>query len=119
MQLLAERSEEADAAAGLGWWSGTVRRFADDAPPCACRTWAGTTSRRPRGRRCSGGSRHPAFFFVHSYYLPADTASVAATCDYGGPFTAAVARDNIWATQFHPEKSQQNGLRLLENFLGQ
>jgi glutamine amidotransferase len=58
------------------------------------------------------------FYFVHSYYpAPADRALTAATCVYGAPFTCAVARDNIFAVQFHPEKSQSAGLRLLSNFV--
>ena len=118
MQLLAERSEEADSATGLGWWPGTVRRFSQSASLRV--PHMGWNDVEPvSGSPLFRGIRHPAFFFVHSYFLPADTAAVAATCEYGGSFTAAVARDNIWATQFHPEKSQQNGLRLLENFLGQ
>jgi glutamine amidotransferase len=58
------------------------------------------------------------FYFVHSYF-PAPTARslVAATCMYGAPFTCAVARDNIFAVQFHPEKSQSAGLQLLSNFV--
>lgn len=59
------------------------------------------------------------FYFVHSYFVtPADPALVAAQTDYGLRFTSAVARDNIFAVQFHPEKSAQAGLRLLENFIG-
>ena len=58
------------------------------------------------------------FYFVHSYYAVADDPGiVAASCDYGLTFTCAVARDNIFATQFHPEKSAANGLRLYENFV--
>jgi glutamine amidotransferase len=58
------------------------------------------------------------FYFVHSYYpAPADEGLVAATSDYGAPFTCAVARDNIFAVQFHPEKSQSAGLQLLSNFV--
>ena len=57
------------------------------------------------------------FYFVHSYAIcPQDPAHVAASCEYGGSFVAAVYRDNIFATQFHPEKSQKNGLTILENF---
>jgi glutamine amidotransferase len=60
----------------------------------------------------------PHVYFVHSYALTASHAAhVAAQCDYGGLFTAAVARDNLFGTQFHPEKSQQAGQRLLANFL--
>jgi glutamine amidotransferase len=58
------------------------------------------------------------FYFVHSYYpAPADPALSAATSEYGVVFTCAVARDNIFAVQFHPEKSQSAGLRLLSNFV--
>lgn len=56
-------------------------------------------------------------YFVHSYYVvPDDESMIAAESDYAEPFTAAVARDNLFATQFHPEKSQRNGLRILKNF---
>jgi glutamine amidotransferase len=58
-------------------------------------------------------------YFVHSFWArPADGADIAATCDYGTTVTAAVARGNLWATQFHPEKSAANGLRLLATFVG-
>jgi glutamine amidotransferase len=58
------------------------------------------------------------FYFVHSYYpQPDDGALVLAECDYGGPFAAAVGRDNLLAVQFHPEKSGPGGLKLLGNFL--
>ncbi|MEL6895005.1 MAG: imidazole glycerol phosphate synthase subunit HisH [Planctomycetota bacterium] len=57
------------------------------------------------------------FYFVHSYYVrPSDDSVVAATCEYGTPFCAMVSRENLFATQFHPEKSQRDGLRLLKNF---
>ena len=57
------------------------------------------------------------FYFVHSYYVkPTDPSVVALTCDYGGEFCAMIHRDNLFACQFHPEKSQGNGLHLLENF---
>jgi len=58
------------------------------------------------------------FYFVHSYYPePSDASLAAARCEYGVPFTCAVARDNIFAVQFHPEKSQSAGLQLLRNFV--
>ncbi|MBN1587627.1 MAG: imidazole glycerol phosphate synthase subunit HisH, partial [Candidatus Omnitrophica bacterium] len=57
-------------------------------------------------------------YFVHSFHVvPRDEAAVAARADYGGPFAAALAQGNIFATQFHPEKSQEAGLRILKNFL--
>lgn len=60
------------------------------------------------------------FYFVHSYYvIPEDKNVIAIECDYGGPFCAAVWKDNLFATQFHPEKSQADGLKLLKNFAEQ
>jgi imidazole glycerol-phosphate synthase subunit HisH len=57
------------------------------------------------------------FYFVHSYYVaPQDSSVTCGVCDYGGPFTAMIWRDNLFATQFHPEKSQSVGLKILENF---
>jgi glutamine amidotransferase len=61
---------------------------------------------------------HAHFYFVHSYYCaPEDESVVAATCDYGQPFCASVIKDNLFATQFHPEKSHDDGLKLLKNFV--
>jgi glutamine amidotransferase len=122
-QMLFERSEEGDTP-GLALFPGSVVRFRDEA------------MRRPDGERLKvphmGWNRvrqtraHPLwdgiaddswFYFVHSYYVvPADPALVAGTSDYGGVFTCVVARDNIFATQFHPEKSSAAGLRIYENF---
>jgi len=119
MQMLFEHGEEGDTP-GLGLLAGRVPRFpaarmaglkvphmgwneVRQAKPHAL--WAGI----PSGER---------FYFVHSYYpAPADPGVVAATCDYGVAFTCAIARDNIFAVQFHPEKSQAAGLRLLSNFV--
>jgi imidazole glycerol-phosphate synthase subunit HisH len=123
MQMLLDHSEEQDTP-GLGLMAGQVRRF------------------RLEGRLQPDGSRykvpqmgwnqvvqraHPMwqgvpdsswFYFVHSYYAePQAQADVAGEADYGGRFTCAVARDNIFATQFHPEKSAAHGLALYRNFL--
>ena len=66
----------------------------------------------------AGLPSRPTFYFVHSYHLACDEGTmIAATCHYGVTFPAAVWHANILATQFHPEKSQDNGLRLLRNFL--
>jgi glutamine amidotransferase len=56
-------------------------------------------------------------YFAHSYHAVTDDESIVAATDYGGPFPSVVARDNVWAIQFHPEKSQQVGLRILHNFV--
>ncbi|MDC7224303.1 MAG: imidazole glycerol phosphate synthase subunit HisH, partial [Spirochaetales bacterium] len=65
-----------------------------------------------------GLSPEDSFYFVHSYYIsPASEDLVLGTSEYGIPFTAAVRKDNVWATQFHPEKSGKAGLKILENFI--
>jgi glutamine amidotransferase len=124
MQMLLEHSEEQDTP-GLALIPGRVRRF----------RLAGR--HQPDGSRCKvpqmGWNRvwqqspHPMwqgvpdgawFYFVHSYYAdPSDPLHSAAQTDYGGRFTCAVARGNIFATQFHPEKSADHGLALYRNFL--
>jgi glutamine amidotransferase len=118
MQLLAESSEEGGSA-GLGWIPGRVQRFSNSlARRVPHMGWNDVEPSRPSPM--FHGIRQPTFFFVHSYFLPADGQSaLSGRCEYGQPFAAALVADNIWATQFHPEKSQQNGLRLLENFLSQ
>jgi glutamine amidotransferase len=124
MQMLLDRSEEQDTP-GLGLIPGVVRRF------------------RLEGRLQADGSRHKVpqmgwnrvrqdrahplwdgipddswFYFVHSFHAaPSDAAHSAGSTEYGDRFTSAVARDNIFATQFHPEKSADLGLRLYRNFL--
>jgi glutamine amidotransferase len=118
MQLLADESEEGGRTPGLGWIHGRVRKFAGS-PSLRVPHMGWNDVATAGGSRMFQGIRHPAFFFVHSYFLPATVDALAGTCEYGEPFAAALVSDNIWATQFHPEKSQQNGLRLLENFLAQ
>jgi glutamine amidotransferase len=117
LQMLFERGEEGDAA-GLGLLPGRVPRF-----PAATGLkiphigWNEVRQERPHAlwQGIPDGNR---FYFVHSYYPePRDRALTAATCVYGAPFTCAVARDNIFAVQFHPEKSQSAGLQLLSNFV--
>ena len=65
----------------------------------------------------TGMEQGQSFYFVHSYCLETDERYVAARCNYGADFVAAVQHENIFATQFHPERSQSNGLRLLRNFI--
>jgi len=116
MQLLFEESEEHGLHRGLGLLPGRVRRF-DGALPVPHMGW---NSLRPRRRHpLLEGLPEPAYvYFVHSYYAaPSDASITAATCDYGAPFTCAIARDNIFAVQFHPEKSDSAGLQLLTNFV--
>jgi glutamine amidotransferase len=117
LQMLFERGEEGDTP-GLGILPGAVPRFR--VPPGLKVPHMGWNEVMQAGPHplWAGIPDRSRFYFVHSYYpAPKDKALVAATCDYGAPFTCAVARDNIFAVQFHPEKSQSAGLQLLSNFV--
>lgn len=119
MQLLATVGREFGETAGLGWIDGEVIPLAPSEPSLKIphMGWNELTITRP----------HPLFkdiesgahtYFVHSFRFHAeDDTAVLATTDYGGPVAAAIGRDNIAGTQFHPEKSQAVGLTLLANFL--
>jgi imidazole glycerol-phosphate synthase subunit HisH len=116
LQMLFERGEEGDTP-GLGLLPGEVPRFKLSGLKIPHMGWNEVAQVRPHAlwADIADGSR---FYFVHSYYpAPRDAALTAATSVYGGPFTCAVARDNIFAVQFHPEKSQSAGLQLLSNFV--
>lgn len=119
MQVLASAGEEMGDHVGLGWIPGRVRRLRVDADGLRVPHVGWNEVRVTRDHPVLGGIRRDAtFYFVHSYvFEPESPVHTAAIADYGGDFTCAVARDNIIATQFHPEKSQQNGLSLLERFL--
>jgi len=114
--LLFERSEEMGSHAGLGILRGTVRRF-----PAGLTVphmgWNQIDQRRPL---ClfEGLADHEYAYFVHSFYVEAyDDQVVAATTDYGKAFASIVARDALYGIQFHPEKSQDVGTRILLNWL--
>ena len=116
VQMLFERGEEGDTA-GLGVLPGSVPRLRAPGLKIPHMGWNQVYRSRPHPLwdGIEDGSR---FYFVHSYYpAPRDPGLTAATCVYGAPFTCAVARDNIFAVQFHPEKSQSAGLQLLSNFV--
>jgi len=123
LQMLFEHSEEGDVA-GLGVFAGEVRKFVDDKmfAPDGQRLkvphmgW-NRLQQKPHAM-WSGIADGARFYFVHSYCVqPADLSVVTGTAEYGVPFTCAVGRDNIFAVQFHPEKSAQDGLQLLKNFV--
>jgi len=118
MQILFEESEEFGPVAGLGVLAGRVVRFRTPGLKIPHMGWNGLRIRRPGGA-LDGIEEGAWVYFVHSYHaVPSDPAVVAATCEYGGEeFVAAVSRDALFATQFHPEKSQATGLRLLRNFV--
>ena len=116
LQMLFERGEEGDTP-GLGLLPGRVPRLKVSGLKIPHMGWNEVAQRRshPLWADIADRSR---FYFVHSYHpAPADAAHIAGTCEYGAPFTCAVARDNIFAVQFHPEKSQSAGLQLLSNFV--
>lgn len=116
MQLLAEDSLEKGKQKGLGWIKGHVVPIEGDA-----------TNRVPHvgwnGIDHTGDSaflkieQQGSFYFDHSFHLECDPKLVSATCEHGQTLVAAIRRRNIMATQFHPEKSQRNGLKLLRNFV--
>jgi glutamine amidotransferase len=120
MQLMADRGREFEVVNGLGWVGGEVVAIAPADPSYKIphMGW------NELALQCS----HPVFdgvaegshtYFVHSFHFAvADPADLIATADYAQPLTAAVGRDNMVGTQFHPEKSQAAGLRLIGNFLG-
>jgi glutamine amidotransferase len=118
MQLLFEESEEFGPVAGLGVLPGRVVRFpSEPGRKVPHMGWNSLRIVRPSAA-LSGIGDGAYVYFVHSYYpAPADPALIATTTPYGEEFASSVARDNVFACQFHPEKSQRVGLRLLENFV--
>jgi len=117
LQILFEDSEEHGPVAGLGILRGHVVRFPHHGQLKVPHIgWNQVRSMRDEPL-LSGIADEAHFYFIHSYVaVPAESRQVALTCDYGGPFCAAVRVNNLFACQFHPEKSQAVGLRLLENF---
>jgi glutamine amidotransferase len=118
MQALFEHSEEGNVV-GLGIFPGKVVRF--QRPPefkIPHMGWNSVTFTQPASPLAAGLARAgEAFYFVHSFHcVPDDRALVLAECDYGAPFCAAIGRGRVFATQFHPEKSQVKGLQIYRNF---
>lgn len=124
LQSLMDESDEDGGTTGLGIIPGRVIRFMDnvkDDKGYTCKIphmgWNQVNQKKTHAlwKDIEDGAR---FYFVHSYYVaPSNPSDIAAATDYAATFTSAVARDNIFATQFHPEKSQKAGLTLLKNFL--
>ena len=119
-QALFEKSEEFNScAAGLNVFDGKVVKFPENTgikiPQIG---WNQVWQKRPDCPLYKDIPDGSHFYFVHSFYpQPADPSIVATTTDYGVDFTSSVWRDNVYATQFHPEKSQKAGLQLLKNFI--
>ena len=122
-QLLFDVSEEGNTA-GLGWFSGSVKRFAtglQDAQGDKLKVphmgWNQVHQTRAHPL-FAGVAQDARFYFVHSYYFaPSDTSIVLGSSDYPESFACVVGRDNVFATQFHTEKSHDAGLQLLQNFM--
>ena len=115
MQMLFDESEEFGVTEGLKLLRGRVRRFADDmlVPQVG---WNQVRARRAHPL-LDGLGENPFFYFVHSYYCePADQEAILGETDYGCLYASVVAGANVCGVQFHPEKSQAAGLRLLKNF---
>jgi glutamine amidotransferase len=118
MQLLATSGEEGGDHAGLGLIPGTVQPLAPLSDVRLPHTGWNDIDIKGSCPVMDRLGREPTFYFVHSYQLiPDDPSVVVATVDYGGPVVAAVTVGSVIATQFHPEKSQQLGLKLIENFV--
>lgn len=115
LQLLFERSEE-ESAECLGLLPGTALRFVADAEHSVPHMGWNRVQAKPPSRLLAGLPDGAQFYFVHSYAVPV-TAHTTGVCEYGREFSAVVERDNICATQFHPERSGENGARVLANFL--
>ena len=122
MQLMADKGLEKGTHEGLGWIAGAVERITPTDPTLKIPHMGWNTlefkANHPLFENIPDGPDGLHAYFVHSYQLKAkNPANVLATTDYGGPVTAAVGRDNMVGTQFHPEKSQRLGLTLIGNFL--
>jgi glutamine amidotransferase len=120
-QILFDSSEETPGVRGLGVVPGTVRRF-KEAPGLKIphMGWNSVVPRKPETGNWVGLGAEPYFYYVHSYFpVPDDDGVIAAQTTYGqDSFAAAIELPNLLACQFHPEKSQDAGLRLIRNFLG-
>ncbi|HME42808.1 MAG TPA: imidazole glycerol phosphate synthase subunit HisH [Syntrophorhabdales bacterium] len=115
LQMLFESSEEAPGVEGLSLVKGCVRRFKNDlkVPHMG---W-NEVEQIKNSRVFKGIDQGEYFYFVHSFYPEPGEDVIASKTDYGSPFASSIERDNIFACQFHPEKSQKVGLRLLQNFI--
>lgn len=119
MQLMADASEEAPGAQGLGWIPGRVHKFTDKTLRLPHMGFNGANADTAANPLFETGIAAPEdFYFVHSYcFVPDDAAHVLARTHYGDEFTSAVHKANIFGVQFHPEKSQGSGLKLISRFI--
>jgi imidazole glycerol-phosphate synthase subunit HisH len=117
-QLLFQTSEESPGVEGLGLFAGTVQRFRSAHLKVPQIGWNRLAWTNEAYKRFPELPSDPFVYFVHSYYpVPENRSIIAATAEYGEEFAAAIVTDNLLATQFHPEKSQENGLAILRQFV--
>jgi glutamine amidotransferase len=117
-QLLFESSEETPGEAGFGFFAGKVRRFKENGLKVPHMGWNNLSLAAPSDPLWRGVPADPFVFFVHSYFpAPEDESIVTSRATYGETFAASVAKGNVAAVQFHPEKSQAVGLTILRNFV--
>lgn len=119
MQLFARKSFEHGEHNGLGWLDAEIHPMLVQRPAKVPHVgWNAVSFAADEWLFKGLPSGESDYYFVHSFHMVCkDPADLIGTCDHGGPFTAAVRRGNLTATQFHPEKSQDNGLQLLQNWL--
>jgi glutamine amidotransferase len=119
MQLFADYGDEDGGSKGFGWIKGEVKKIKLDNPSLKLphMGW-NTIAVQKKSKLFEDIQNESHFYFVHSYsFEVADKSDVLAITDYSNSVTAAVEKDNIFGTQFHPEKSQENGIKILENFI--
>lgn len=117
LQVLFTESEEFGKSPGFNVFPGNVLRFPESKELKVPHMGWNTLNMKKRPPIFEGIPEEASFYFVHSYYVsPSDSSIIAATTDYGLEFTSMIWKDNVFATQFHPEKSQAMGLRILKSF---
>jgi len=118
LQILFSESEEFGSHKGLDLVQGKVVRFVPDPEHKVPHMGWNTIEKEKEGPMLQGIESGDFFYFVHSYYvIPDKTQWISSFTTYGKPFVSSIWKENLFATQFHPEKSQQKGLRILENFV--
>ena len=118
LQILFSKSEEFGSHKGLDLIRGNVVKFKPDPEHKVPHMGWNTIEKKREVPMLQGVEDGDFFYFVHSYFVVPEEAQVISTfTTYGNPFVSSISKENLFATQFHPEKSQQKGLRLLENFV--
>ncbi|MBR3622744.1 MAG: imidazole glycerol phosphate synthase subunit HisH [Selenomonadaceae bacterium] len=119
LQLLFEESEESEGVQGLSLLSGKIKKIEATDEKIPHMGWNSLDISENAGKinLFKGLSKNPYVYFVHSFHAVCDANLISATCEYGGRITAAVQKNNVVATQFHPEKSGDVGIKILKNFV--